>query len=289
VADTGGSTRPAAALHDATLRFGERTLWSELELEVAAGEFVAVLGPNGAGKTSLMRVLLGLQQLSSGSVTIAGRPPRRGNSDVGYIPQQKGFDRDLPLRGRDLVRLGLDGHRWGPPWPSREARRRVDDAIRSVGATAFADAPIGSLSGGEQQRLRVAQALLSEPQLLLCDEPLLSLDLHHQQAVTALIDERRRDAGTAVLLVTHEINPVLPLIDRVLYLVGGNWAIGRPEDVMTSERLTELYGVPIDVLRVRDRIVVVGAPDAGHGDAGGGHHHHLDDVPPATPSRGLLP
>jgi zinc/manganese transport system ATP-binding protein len=165
----------------------------------------------------------------------------------------------------------------------------VDDAIRSVGATAFADAPIGSLSGGEQQRLRVAQALLSEPQLLLCDEPLLSLDLHHQQAVTALIDERRRDAGTAVLLVTHEINPVLPLIDRVLYLVGGNWAIGRPEDVMTSERLTELYGVPIDVLRVRDRIVVVGAPDAGHGDAGGGHHHHLDDVPPATPSRGLLP
>jgi zinc/manganese transport system ATP-binding protein len=288
VADTSGSPRPAATLHAATLRFGERTLWSDLELEVGSDEFVAVLGPNGAGKTSLMRVLLGLQPLSSGTVTIAGRPPRRGNSDVGYIPQQKGFDRDLPLRGRDLVRLGLDGHRWGPPWPSREARRRVDDAIRSVGATAFADAPIGTLSGGEQQRLRVAQALLSEPRLLLLDEPLLSLDLHHQQAVTALIDERRRDTGTAVLLVTHEINPVLPLIDRVLYLVGGNWAIGRPEDVMTSERLTELYGVPIDVLRIRDRIVVVGAPDSGHGDAGGGHHHH-DELPPAAPSQRPLP
>jgi zinc/manganese transport system ATP-binding protein len=288
VADIVESPSPAAALHAATLRFGERTLWSELELEVAAGEFMAVLGPNGAGKTSLMRVLLGLQPLSSGSVTIAGRPPRRGNSDVGYIPQQKGFDRDLPLRGRDLVRLGLDGHRWGPPRPSRDARRRVDDAIRSVGATGFADAPIGSLSGGEQQRLRVAQALVSEPRLLLSDEPLLSLDLHHQQAVTALIDERRRVTGTAVLLVTHEINPVLPLIDRVLYLVGGNWAIGRPEDVMTSERLTELYGVPIDVIRVRDRIVVVGAPDGGHDDAGGGHHH-LDDVPPAAPDRRRLP
>jgi zinc/manganese transport system ATP-binding protein len=281
LAEAGASARSAVSLQAATLRFGERTLWSDLELDVAPGEFVAVLGPNGAGKTSLMRVLLGLQRLSSGSVSIAGRAPRRGNSDVGYIPQQKGFDRDLPLRGRDLVRLGLDGHRWGLPLPSSRARRRVNAAIESVGATSFADAPIGSLSGGEQQRLRIAQALLSEPQLLLADEPLLSLDLNHQQAVTSLIDERRRDTGTAVLLVTHEINPVLPLIDRVLYLVGGKWAVGRPEDVMTSERLTALYGVPIDVIRVKDRIVVIGAPDAVHGDADGGHHHP-DEVPAAT-------
>jgi zinc/manganese transport system ATP-binding protein len=274
------ATRTAAtvALRDATLRFGTRELWAGLDLDVAPGEFLAVLGPNGSGKTSLLKVLLGLQRLTSGSVAVAGRTPRRGSDLVGYVPQQKAFDRDIPLRGRDLVRLGLDGHRWGTPLPSRSARARVDRAIESVGATAFADAPLGTLSGGEQQRLRIAQALLGDPRVLLCDEPLLSLDLAHQQATSALIDTRRRDAGTSVLFVTHEINPVLPLVDRVLYLVGGRWAVGAPDDVMTSERLSELYGTDVDVLRVRGRIVVVGAPDAAHGDVGGGHHHHpVDD------------
>jgi zinc/manganese transport system ATP-binding protein len=277
------SAAAAVSLRDATLRFGHRTLWGSLDLDVAPGEFIAVLGPNGAGKTSLIRVLLGLQPLTSGSVTVGGKPPRRGSGDVGYVPQQRGFDRDLPLRGRDLVRLGLDGHRWGLPLPSRRARERVRTAIASVDAQGFADAPVGLLSGGEQQRLRIAQALMSRPEVLLCDEPLLSLDLQHQQAVTALIETRRRELGTAVMLVTHEINPVLPLIDRVLYLAGGNWAVGPPDEVMTSERLTGLYGAPVDVLRVRGRIVVVGAPEGAHADGGGGHHHLHEPV--AAPSR----
>jgi zinc/manganese transport system ATP-binding protein len=281
------SSPAAVSLRDATLRFGDRTLWGSLDLEVAPGEFIAVLGPNGAGKTSLMRVLLGLQRLTSGTVTVGGTPPRRGSGDVGYVPQQRGFDRDLPLRGRDLVRLGLDGHRWGVPLPSRQARDQVQAAIASVGAEAFADAPIGLLSGGEQQRLRIAQALMSRPEVLLCDEPLLSLDLQHQQAVTQLIEARRRELGTAVMLVTHEINPVLPLIDRVLYLAGGNWAVGTPDEVMTSERLTALYGAPVDVLRVRGRVVVVGAPEGAHADGGGGHHH-LHDPVVAPSGRGIL-
>lgn len=271
-----GQPGSAVSLREATLTFANRTLWSGIDLDVEPGEFIAVLGPNGAGKTSLLRVLLGLQPLTSGTVTVGGRPPRRGSSAVGYIPQQKGFDRDLPLRGRDLVRLGLDGHRWGIPLPSARARDRVQRAIDSVDAASFADAPIGLLSGGEQQRLRVAQALLGEPSVMLCDEPLLSLDLHHQRAVTSLIDERRRATGTAVLLVTHEINPVLPLVDRILYLVGGRWAIGTPDEVMTGERLSDLYGVPIDVLRVRGRVVVVGAPEAGQSEPGA-HAHHLHD------------
>jgi zinc/manganese transport system ATP-binding protein len=274
---------PAVSLAGATLTFGDRTLWSGLDLDVAPGEFIAVLGPNGAGKTSLMRVLLGLQKLTAGTVMVGGRVPRRGSGDVGYVPQQRGFDRDLPLRGRDLVRLGLDGHRWGLPLPSRRSRDRVQAAIASVGGQEFADAPVGLLSGGEQQRLRIAQALLSRPEVLLCDEPLLSLDLQHQQAVTALIEERRRELGTAVMLVTHEINPILPLVDRVLYLVGGNWAVGTPDDVMTSERLTALYGAPVDVLRVRGRVVVVGAPEGAHDDGGGGHHHLHD--PLSIPAR----
>lgn len=263
---------PTVRLRDASLRFGAHELWHGLDLDVAPGEFLAVLGPNGGGKTSLLKVLLGLQQLSSGTVEVCGRRPRRGSDLVGYVPQQKSFDPDVPLRGRDLVRLGLDGHRWGTGLPNRGARARVDRAIAEVGATSFADAPLGLLSGGEQQRLRIAQALLGDPRVLLCDEPLLSLDLHHQTATSELIDRRRRESNTSVLFVTHEINPVLPMVDRVLYLVGERWAIGSPDEVLNSVCLSELYGTEIDVLRLRGRIVVVGAPDAAHGD--GGHHHH---------------
>jgi zinc/manganese transport system ATP-binding protein len=286
VADTGSAKTPAIELRSATLQFGDRVLWEDVDLELAPGEMLAVLGPNGAGKTSLIRVLLGLQSLTSGTVLVGGRPPRRGDPEIGYVPQQKGFDRDVPLRGLDLVGLGLDGHRWGPVWPSRRRRETVARAVEAVGATGYAGAPLGDLSGGEQQRLRIAQALMSEPRVLLCDEPLLSLDLRHQQAVTALFDQQRREHDTAVLIVTHEINPVLPLIDRVLYLVGGRWAVGTPDEVMTSDRLTELYGAPVDVLRVRDRIIVVGAADLEHDHISGGHHHVEHEGHP--PRRGLL-
>jgi zinc/manganese transport system ATP-binding protein len=274
--DAGRRTGPTIRLRRSALRYGNRTLWSDLDLNIAPGEFLAVLGPNGSGKTSLLKVVLGLQHLSTGSVSVCGRTPHRGSSAVGYVPQQKAFDRDLPLRGTDLVRLGLDGHRWGIARANRAARARVAEVIAAVGATTYADLPVGLLSGGEQQRLRVAQALVGDPRVLLCDEPLLSLDLAHQQAVSALIDNRRRAAGTSVVFVSHEVNPVLALIDRVLYLVDGRWAIGAPDQVMTSARLSELYGADIDVLRVRDRIVVVGAPDGAH--AGRGGHHH-DPVP----------
>jgi zinc/manganese transport system ATP-binding protein len=266
---------PTISLRDAALSFGDRTLWNDLTLDVAVGEFIAVLGPNGSGKTSLLKVLLGLQELSRGTVEVCGRRPRRGSDVVGYIPQQKSFDRDLPLRGRDLVRLGLDGHRWGVGLSNHDAARHVADVIDAVGATAYADSPIGTLSGGEQQRLRIAQSLLGDPRVLLCDEPLLSLDLQHQQAVSALIDARRREADTSVVFVSHEVNAILPFVDRVLYLVGGRWAIGTPDEVMTGERLSDLYGTAVDVLRVRGRIVVIGAPDDAHGEHGG-HHHHPD-------------
>ncbi|HEX8519709.1 MAG TPA: metal ABC transporter ATP-binding protein [Pseudonocardia sp.] len=265
---------PAVALRGARLSYGNRTLWSGLDLDVAPGEFVAVLGPNGSGKTSLIRVLLGLQPLSAGEVLVGGREPRRGSAGIGYIPQQKALDPDLPLRGRDLVGLGLDGHRPGTGWRGRRQRReRVDAALRAVGGTAYADAPVGRLSGGEQQRLRVAQALVGDPAVLLCDEPLLSLDLAHQHTVTELIDRRRRTAATAVLFVTHEINPILPLVDRVLYLVDGQFRVGPPAEVMTSEVLSTLYRTDVDVLRVRGRLVVVGADGA---DAA---HCHGEELP----------
>ena len=251
------------------LRFGERILWEGLSFELEPGEFLAVLGPNGTGKTSLIRILLGLLEPSAGRVLVNGSPPRDGRQHVGYVPQQRAFDRDLALRARDLVRLGLDGHRWGNGRLSNDERARIDRAIASVGASDYADAPIGRLSGGEQQRLRIAQALVADPTLLLADEPLLSLDLAYQHTITGLLDERRTTAGTPVLFVTHDINPVLGLVDKVLYLAPGNWAIGAPDEVLTSETLTKLYGTDVDVLRVRGRVVVVGTPDDQH-------VHHVD-------------
>jgi zinc/manganese transport system ATP-binding protein len=253
----------AVEITGARLDFGARTLWSGLDLSVEPGEFLAVLGPNGSGKTSMLRVLLGLQPLTAGTVSVAGMPPGRGNDRIGYIPQQRALDEALTLRGSDLVGLGLDGHRWGTGLRGvAQRRRRVAAAIEEVGAERYARSPVGRLSGGEQQRLRVAQALVGEPDVLLCDEPLLSLDIAHQRAVSELIDRRRRVADTAVLFVTHEINPILPFVDRVLYLVDGHFRIGRPDEVMNSATLSELYRTKVEVLRVGGQIHVAGTQSA---------------------------
>lgn len=269
---------PTVRLRGAGLSYGTRRLWQGLDLDVAPGEFVAVLGPNGSGKTSLVKVLLGLTPLASGTVEICGIPPKRGSERIGYVPQQKGFDRDVPIEGVDLVRLGLDGHRWGFGLPSARRRQRVNEAVARVGATAFARSPVGRLSGGEQQRLRVAQALLGDPDLLLCDEALLSLDLKHQRDVVDLVDTHRRRANCAVLFVTHEVNPMLPVVDRILYLVGTRWAVGTPDEVLTSSNLSELYRTDVQVLRVGGRIVIVGTPEAAHAEPGNaGPYHHTDE------------
>ncbi len=272
----GDEVVPAVRLRGASLGFGERTLWEGLDLDIAPGEFVAVLGPNGSGKTSLLKVLLGQLALRAGTAEVAGAPARTGNADIGYIPQQKTIDAGVQLRGIDLVGLGVDGHRWGLGLRGRgERARRVAEAIAAVGAERYAHAPLELMSGGEQQRLRVAQALVGDPEVLLCDEPLLSLDLANQRLVAELIDRRRRSHGTAVVFVTHEINPILPLVDRVLYLVNGAFRVGTPDEVMTSEVLSELYRTEVDVLRVRGRLVVVGTGDSldALGSAGAEHCH----------------
>jgi zinc/manganese transport system ATP-binding protein len=260
----------ALDIRGAALSLGGRALWRGLDLTVPPGEFVAVLGANGSGKTSLLRAILGQQPLDAGTIEVAGHPVRLGDRAIGYVPQQRLASLGLALRGRDLVTMGVDGTRFGLPIPSRATRARVDAVLASVGATATATQPFGTLSGGEQQRLRIAQAIASDPSLLLCDEPLSSLDLHHQKVIASLIDQRRRTDDTAVLFVTHDINPVLGMVDRVLYLAQGGFTIGTPDEVLRTEVLSGMYGTRVEVIRTGGRIVVAGIPDQAdhHQEAG---------------------
>ncbi len=267
------SSVPVVRLRGAQARIGPNTVWSGVEFEIAEGEFAAILGPNGSGKTTLLRVLLGHLPLTAGTATVLGRAPGEASGQIGYLPQRRHFDASIRIRGIDLVRFGLDGARWGLPL-RRSWRERVQEVIALVGAGEYASRPIGRLSGGEQQRLLIAQALISRPKVLILDEPLDSLDLPNQTAVAALLARISRQQGVTVLLVAHDVNPLLTYLDRVVYFGAGNAAVGTPSDVITAETLTRLYGVPVEVLQAADgRLVVVGLPEAPahHSDR---HEHH---------------
>lgn len=284
---TSGSAEPAGErqaaggairLEAATAKRDARPVWSGVDLSVRQGEFVAVLGPNGSGKSTLIHVLLGLLPLSEGAATVLGHQPGSANSQIGYLPQRRSFDAGTRVRGLDLVRLGLDGTRWGFPLPAalspsgRAAARRVEEAIELVGASAYASRPIGELSGGEQQRLLIAQALIRRPRILLLDEPLDSLDLSNQGAVAALVQRICETEEVTVLLVAHDVNPILLYLDRVIYFAGGSGVEGTPHEVITSPTLSRLYGVPVEVLETSDgRLVVVGTPEPP------AHHHPRHD------------
>lgn len=270
MSDAAATLEPVLRLKAASLAFGDRVLWNNLNLDVAPGDFLAVLGPNGSGKTSFLKTILGEQSLTSGAIELLGRPVPHGSRSIGYIPQQKLIERGTPLRARDLVALGVDGQRWGLPVPSRTVRRRVDEVLEAVGATEYANVPVSMLSGGEQQRIRVGQSIAAHPKLLLCDEPLISLDLHHQRTVSELIAAQRSAHGTSVVFVTHDVNPVLPFVDRVLYLAGGRFRVGTPDEVLRSEVLSYMYDTPVEVIRSRGRVAVLGAPE------GYGVHDHLE-------------
>jgi zinc/manganese transport system ATP-binding protein len=257
--------------------YGRKIIWSGADFSVGAGEFLTVLGPNGAGKSTLLRMVLGLLAPAGGTLRVFGGPPERGNPAIGYVPQRRALDPDLAISAEDIVGLGVDGHRWGVRVSRRTGRQRreaVAEALDAVGAAGFARRAVGRLSGGEQQRLQLAQALVTHPRLLLLDEPLASLDLRSQQAVSQLVADLRAEQGFAVVLVTHDINPVLPVTDRVMYVAGGSVSVGAPGEVITSENLSRLYQAEVEVLTdSRGRVFVVGL------EAETAHPHS-----PATPS-----
>jgi zinc/manganese transport system ATP-binding protein len=237
-----------------------REILHDVGFTLRRGEFVGLIGSNGAGKTTLLKVILGLQAPAEGTVRVAGQPLSRRNSMIGYVPQKILLDPDMPIRARDLVGLGLDGQRLGIPLPSPGRRKLVDEMLRAVGADSFGDARIGNLSGGEQQRVLIAHALISRPKLLLLDEPLANLDIASEQEVVTLLARLAKEQQIAVLISAHEMNPLLPVMDRVVYLAAGRAASGTADEVVRSDVLSALYGQHVDVIHVHDRILVIAGP-----------------------------
>ncbi|MDQ1508666.1 MAG: zinc/manganese transport system ATP-binding protein [Actinomycetota bacterium] len=276
----------AVSIRNARVDLGGRTIWRDVSLDVGTGELVAILGPNGVGKSTLLKAILGLAPLAAGEISVLGRPAGVANHDIGYLPQRRSFDPSLRIRGVDIVGLGLDGDRFGISLPTRARRRerrdRIDELIDLVDAGSYARRPIGECSGGEQQRLLIAQALARRPPLLLLDEPLDSLDLPNQTSVATLVAEICGEERVAVMIVAHDVNPILTHLDRVVYLGAGGAVSGSPEAVITTETLSRLYQSPVEVLHASDgRLVVVGQPEATsyhpdlhHHPASGHHAHH---------------
>jgi zinc/manganese transport system ATP-binding protein len=270
---------PAIRAENVEVRYRNKVVWNQATFDVRPGEFVAVIGPNGAGKTTLFRMLLGLHWPSSGRLSVLGEPPRRGNSRIGYVPQRHSIDRETHLECDKLVRLGYPGTRWGPGgrfaptvWGPRFRLRRESDAaakvLADVGASDLASKPLGSLSGGELQRVFLAEALVGNPEMLLLDEPLSNLDLRRSRELVETIHGLVQARGVTTLLVAHDINPMIKCLDKVIYIANGKVATGRPSDVLTSESLSALYGVHVEVLRdSRNNIVIVGGEDD-HGEEG---------------------
>ena len=244
------SSKPLLQLDGVGIHLGGRQILSDVSFTVHKGEFAAIIGPNGAGKTTLLKLILGLRPTSAGRVI-------KDQTTVGYVPQKIVIDSDIPLRARDVVSLGMDGHKLGFSLPSRSRKEKIEQALVDVGANEFADARVGELSGGQQQRVLIAHALVSRPQLLLLDEPLANLDIKSEQEIVTLLGKLAREQEIAILLSAHDMNPLLPVMDRIIYVANGKVASGSTDEVVTSEGLTELYGHPVDVLRVRGRVVVV--------------------------------
>lgn len=266
-------TDAAISLRGVTLMRGDRPILADVDADIAPGEFIGILGPNGSGKTTLLHALLGLIRPASGEMGVFGEPPGRAAAAIGYLPQKRSALSDFAMRGRDFIGSAVRGERWGVPHLSASDKRDIAEVLDLVEGRDLAERPLSHMSGGETQRLLLAKALLGKPKLLLLDEPLMSLDLRFQAGVVSLVQKVRERLGLTVLFTAHELNPLLGVMDRVLYLAYGRAALGAVDEVMTSEVLSRLYRTPIEVLRVGGRIIVVSS----HGEMDVHAHHGHDD------------
>jgi zinc/manganese transport system ATP-binding protein len=253
---------PVLEVEDIGVSFSGRTILDGVSFQIRKGEFTGLIGSNGVGKTTLLRVILGLQRADNGRVLVLGEPLSGGGRSLGYVPQKVVLDPDIPIRARDLVALGLDAERYGFRRRTKAQREQVDKMLHDVDADRFADARVGSLSGGEQQRVLIAHALISRPKLLLLDEPLANLDPKSVQEIVSLLHRVASDNEVAILLSAHEINALLPVMDRIVYVTKGRAASGTTDEVVRSEVLSKLYGHHVDVLKLHGRVLVVAEPGA---------------------------
>jgi len=263
----------ALELDRVSLSRGEKTILSDVTLAVGEGEFVGVLGANGAGKTTLMKAVLGLLPLDKGDIRVFGKPVSRGNAAIGYMPQTRSLPPELRLSGRDFLATAIRGDRWGVPLPGKDDRREIDRCLDAVGAQHLASHSLGDMSGGERQRLMIAQALIGSPRLLLLDEPLISLDPHQQGIVVHLVRDLSRSLGLTVLFSAHELNQLLGAVDRVLYLGHGHAALGKVDEVINPDTLSRLYDAPIEVVRAGGHIFVMSGGQIVERDRHEGHTH----------------
>ncbi len=263
---TDDTNRPLLNISGLRVSLGGRSILNGIDVNVARGEFVGLSGSNGAGKTTLLKTILGDITPLDGSVDVLGHKGAR-TGEIGYVPQKIALDPDLPLLAKDFVALGLDGHRLGVSLRGRHFWERVEHALEGVGALEYADRPVGRLSGGQQQRIMIAAAIVADPALLLLDEPLANLDPANSADIVVLLDHIRNANGIGIILSAHDINPLLGVLDRVVYLAQGRSAVGRTDEVIRTDALSDLYQHPITVLRTQGRIVVLA-------DEGGEPGHH---------------
>jgi zinc/manganese transport system ATP-binding protein len=260
-----------------SLRIGGRDVIKDAGFAIRSGEFIGVLGPNGAGKTTLMRAILGLLPPSRGLLRVLGRSLTRGDAAIGYLPQVRTVLPDLRMRGLDFIAASLNGERWGLPSLKRADRAMIDDTLDLIGARHLAKRPINEMSGGERQRLLLAQALIGRPKLLLLDEPLISLDTRHQEVAISVVSRLCRERGMTVLFSAHELNQLLGILDRVLYLGNGQAVLGTVDEVITAPVLSRLYGTDINVVRADGHIFVMARgreiEHEAHRHDHAGHHH----------------
>jgi zinc/manganese transport system ATP-binding protein len=249
---------PALQVEDVSVALGGRKVLDEVTFSLAPGSVTGLIGSNGSGKTTLFRTILGFQK-TQGAILLNGTPLSRKNNLLSYVPQKFVLDSDVPLRARDLVGLGIDSQRWGIPLPSKERTEKINRMLNAVGAEKFSNSRVGKLSGGEQQRVLIAHALISSPRLILLDEPLANLDLKSSHEVVGLLRKISKEFNVSVLVSAHEINALLPALDGVVYLAQGRAVEGRVDEVVRSDVLTQLYGHHVDVLNVHGRILVIAA------------------------------
>ncbi len=266
-------THPIVSVEQCTAGYENQIVWHNATFSIRKGEFVAVLGPNGSGKTTLFRLLLGLHEPLEGSVRVLGTKPERGNPKIGYVPQNHPISSEINVEVLELVRLGVDGTRWGFHLLCKGDRAIAREALRAAGAEGLAHRSLGTLSGGELQRVFLAEALVGKPDLLLLDEPTSNLDIRRQGELVELVKGIVTERGITAILIAHDINPLLPALNRIIYIANGKVATGTPEEVLNSDTLSALYGIPIEVMKnAAGRIAVLGGESL--------HHHHRHDQEP---------